>query len=236
MTGRTSHAVRQLLLAALGTLCVTACTSTETGNPPAQPDTGLLVGNVRFMVVPSMTDSGLLSGEVELIVPPGAVLHVIAVEGAFDPVVVPIAGEPLGFSTTLPEGFSGWLRLQIIASDGPAFSPLDVVTSDASLGGMVDALPSPVGTCLEVPSTLALDADGAADLELRSRCDVPLTFDAPLARLGGVDVVPAQGFVLAPNARRTLSVSRNGGFPTGEAELIILSEASGERRAVTVRE
>lgn len=236
MRRRTSWVIERLLLAALGTLCATACTSTETGNPPVQPDTGLLAGNVTFMMIPSMADPGLLSGQVELTVPPGAELHVIAVEGAFDTVVVPIVGEPLGFSTTLPEGFSGWLRLQIITSEGTAFAPLDVLTSDVNVGGMVEPLPSPVGPCLEVPTTLTLDADGAADLVLRNRCDVPLTFEAPVARLSGVDVAPAQGFVLAPNARRTLSVSRTAGFPSGEAELIVLREASGERRAVTVRE
>ena len=39
MRARTSWVIERLLLAALGTLCATACTSTETGNPPAQPDT-----------------------------------------------------------------------------------------------------------------------------------------------------------------------------------------------------
>lgn len=224
-----------LRVALLGLLCATGCTSTETGNPPVQPDTGLLVGNVRFIEVPGMADPGLLSGEVELVVPSGAALHVTAVEGEFDTVVVPIVGEPLSFSTTLPEGFSGWLRLQIIPSDGPAFAPLDVVTSDGAVG-MVEALPSPLGDCLEVPTALSLDADGAAELELHSTCDDPLTFEAPLARLGGLALTPAAGFTLQRNTRRTITLSRTGDFPTGQAELVVLREASGERRAVTVRE
>jgi hypothetical protein len=217
-------------------LCALGCTSTETGNPPAQPDTGLEAGNITFLLVPNMGDPGLLSGFVQMNVPFGAELHVTAVDTTFDTVRVPIVGEPPGFTTTLPAAFSGWLRLQIVASDGPEFGPLDVLTSDASVGGMVELLPSPVGDCLEVPTSLTLDADGAADVELVNRCDGPLTFEALLARLGGVSATPATGFTLARNGRRTIAIARTGTFPTGDAEVLVLREASGERRAVTIRE
>lgn len=213
-----------------------ACTSTETGNPPVQPNTGLQLGNVTFSVVPGMADPGLLAGQVELVVLPGAELHVTGVETLFDTVVVPIEGEPLGFSVMLPAGFEGWLRLQIIASDGTAFAPLDLVTSDVNVGGMVDALPMPVGECLEVPTTLDLDDAGEATLTVRNDCADSLTFDAPMARLGGVAFVPAAGFTLPAGSEQTLSLSRTDDFPAGQAELLVLREASGERRAVTVRE
>jgi hypothetical protein len=154
-------------LALVVALCAMSCASTETGNPPVQPDTGLEAGNVTFMVVPNMGDPGLLSGFVQMNVPFGAELHVTAVDTTLDTVRVPIVGEPLGFTTTLPAGFSGWLRLQIVSADGPPFGPLDVLTSDAAIGGMVELLPSPVGECLEVPTSLTLDADGAADRRAR---------------------------------------------------------------------
>lgn len=222
--------------AVLAAACAISCSSTETGNPPVQPDTGLQLGNVSFLLVPGMTDPGLLSGQVDFMVPPDSELHVTAVETLFDTVVVPIAGEPLGFSTTLPAGFEGWLRLQIISVDGTAFAPLDLVTSDVAVGGMVEALPMPLGDCLTVPRTLTLDATGAAELELRNDCAEPLTFDAPVARLGGVDLAPPDEFTLAPESRRTLTITRTADFPAGQLELVILREASGERRAVTVRE
>ena len=223
-------------LAPVVALCAMSCASTETGNPPVQPDTGLEAGNVTFMVVPNMGDPGLLSGFVQMNVPFGAELHVTAVDTTLDTVRVPIVGEPLGFTTTLPAGFSGWLRLQIVSADGPPFGPLDVLTSDAAIGGMVELLPSPVGECLEVPTSLTLDADGAADLQLVNRCEGPLTFEAPRARLGGVSATPATGFTLARHGRRTIAISRTAGFPTGDAEVLVLQEGTGERRAVTIRE
>ena len=41
---------------------------------------------------------------------------------------------------------------------------------------------------------------------------------------------------LARNARRIIAVARTGAFPTGDAEVLVLRDASGERRAVTIRE
>lgn len=216
-------------------LLLIGCTSTETGNPPVQPDTGLDVGSVTFQVVPNMGDPGLLSGLVDMTVAAGGEVHITAVETTLDTVRVPIAGEPPGFSASLPADFTGWLRLQVVPLDAAPLGPLDIVTGDAA-GGPVDSLPSSVGPCLEISTALMLDVEGEGDVLVRNRCPMRLTFDAPVARLGGVDVVPGDGFELSSGGRRVLRVVRNGAFPTGDAELVVLREVSGERRAVTVRE
>lgn len=214
-------------------LWLAGCTSTETGNPPAQPETGLDATQIQFVLVPNMGDPGLLSGGADPILAAGGSLRITAVETAFDTIEVPIGVEPVSFSASLPAGFEGWLRLQVIPVAGAPLGPLDVLTGDIALGG-VEPLEGPLAECLLLDRAVSLGDRGVAQVRLQSRCPEPLSFAAAVARRGLVEIDPTDPFELPPGGRVTLDVSALEPFGPDTEELVILREAGGERRAITV--
>ena len=76
----TPRVVRALFLSAALTVASTGCTSTETGNPPAQPETGLDAGRITLFTIPNMCDPCLLSGMADKTLTTGGTLRVTAVE------------------------------------------------------------------------------------------------------------------------------------------------------------
>ena len=216
-----------LVLALLG------CTSTETGNPPAQPETGLDLTSIQFVVLPNMGDPGLLSGEADPLLAAGGTLRVTAIETGLDTVVAPIGLDSAAFSASLPVSASGWLRLQVITAAGERLAPLDVLTSDIALGA-VEPLPNALGDCLTVPLQVALGVAGEARVRLQNHCADAIAFDAPSARLGLVEVDPAAAFEVAPGARLDLYVSSPTPLADEDEDVVVLRAAGGERRAVSV--
>ncbi|MCA9577641.1 MAG: hypothetical protein KC668_19540 [Myxococcales bacterium] len=228
----TPRVVRALFLSAALTVASTGCTSTETGNPPAQPETGLDAGRITLFTIPNMGDPFLLSGMADEALAAGGTLRVTAVETDLPAAVTPIGTSPATFSLALPAGFEGWLRLQVIRADGERLGPLDLLPSDIALGA-VEPLPSPLRDCLSVVADLALEGASEAIVRLQSDCPETLSFEAPTTRLGLVDVTPAEPFELLPGRRVSLTVGV-GALADGQEDVVLLFEAGGERRAVTI--
>ena len=220
------HAARIAVTA----LLLLGCASTETGNPPAQPESGLDVARIMFIVLPNMGDPGFLSGEADALLAAGGTLRITAVETELDTFVVPIGTVPPAFSASLPASVSGWLRLQVIAADGQRLAPLDVLASALTLGG-VEPLPNTLQDCLTVPTDVALGGAGVARIRLRNDCAEPIAFDAPSVRLGLVEVDPAGSFEL--RAGLDFVISSPAPLTDSDEDVVIL-RAGGGRRAITV--
>ncbi len=229
---RRARAIRAALW--LGLFALSACTSTETGNPPAQPDPGLNPLAIQFMLVPGMGDPGLISGVADSDVPPGASLRVTPMDTVLPTLTLTLEGDPPAFSSSLEAGYEGWLRLQIVHPDGELRRPLDIVTGDVATGP-VEPLPAPVGPCLQVETDLTLGPDGTVQVAIANDCPGDLLFEDPSMRLGLMDLVPLGGFSLAVGQTATLEVRANGMTQPGSEDVLLLSETSGERRAVTIR-
>ena len=162
-------------LVALGVATLTACTSTETGNPPL--DSGWDPMTFSAIVVPTPTGSQLvLSGRVDRDADP-------SVPDGSSVRILPLIAGPLATEATIANGrFEAVvsdvdptpLRLHIIEPDGVRRLPIDMVLRGDGVMDVGVPFGAPLD-CVVIPEQIRAAADFTAVVTVENRCDFPIS-------------------------------------------------------------